>query len=332
MIPAATRSGSRHSFEQMRGWACELHPALAAELKEITGIDNGYRRCGGLHLARTAGEAAALTAWAATQREEGLEVHNLDAAKLYELEPGLRPAASHAGDHPANAVPVFAAFLPAEAQIRNPRHLKALLAACEKAGVTISSRVTTHEFVTAGDSFGELKTSAGPLRARQFCFTAGAWTGQLLQRLGIAAPVLPIRGQMVLFRCERPPVGRIVNEGSRYVVPRDDGRVLAGSTEEEVGFDTSNTGEVIAALTEFARTLVPALVAAPVEKTWAGLRPASFDGMPYMGRLPGLHNAFVSSGHFRSGLYLSAPAAFLMSQLIRGEEPQIDLSPFRIGR
>jgi glycine oxidase len=332
LIPAASSTASKHPFEQMRGLACELHPRLAAELKELTGIYNGYRRCGGLHLARTPGEAAALSAWADTQRDEGLEVLDLDAANLYKLEPGMRPKNTSPSPQPLAPSPLSAVLLPAEAQLRNPRHLKALLAACEKSHVTISPNVAVHEYVVRGDELIELQTTLGPLRARQYCFTAGAWTGQILQRLGIVAPVLPIRGQMVLFRCERPPVTRIVNEGSRYVVPRDDGRVLAGSTEEEVGFDTSTTEEAIADLTAFARGLVPALAAATIENTWAGLRPASFDGMPYMGRIPGLKNAFVSAGHFRSGLYLSAPAAMLMSQLIRGEPPQIDLAPFRVGR
>jgi len=327
MIPAASSTASNHPFEQMRGLACELHPRLAAELKELTGIDNGYRRCGGLHLARTPGEAAALSAWATAQRDVGLEVQQLDAANLYEREPGLRPSTTP----PAPSL-VSAVLLPDEAQLRNPRHLKALLAACEKSRVTISANVAIREYVVRGDELVDLQTESGPLRARQYCFTAGAWTGQILQRLGIAAPVLPIRGQMVLFGCERPPVSRIVNEGSRYVVPRDDGCVLAGSTEEEVGFDTSTTEEAIADLTAFARGLVPALAAATIEKTWAGLRPAPFDGMPYMGRLPRLKNAFVSAGHFRSGLYLSAPAAIVMSQLIRGEQPQLDMAPFRVGR
>jgi glycine oxidase len=143
---------------------------------------------------------------------------------------------------------------------------------------------------------------------------------------------LPIRGQIVLFRCHEPPITRIINEGSRYLVPREDGRVLAGSTEEEVGFDKRTTAEAIADLTEFARDLVPALREATIEKTWAGLRPGSFDGLPYLGRLPGLMNAYVAAGHFRNGLFLSTATAVVMSQLIRGEQPEVDLSPFRVGR
>src|SRR5205823_4200007 len=130
----------------------------------------------------------------------------------------------------------------------------------------------------------------------QYCFTAGAWTGQLLARLGMSIGILPIRGQMVLFRSSQPPIKRVVNEGSRYLVPREDGHVLAGSTEEEVGFDKRTTAAAIAELTAFARDLVPALRNATIEQTWAGLRPGSFDGLPYLGRLPSLRNAFIASG------------------------------------
>jgi glycine oxidase len=136
----------------------------------------------------------------------------------------------------------------------------------------------------------------------------------------------------VLFGCERPPITRIINEGSRYLVPRDDGHVLAGSTEEEVGFDKRTTDEAIFELTEFARGVLPALADAPIERTWAGLRPGSFDGLPYLGRLPGLKNAFVAAGHFRTGLFLSPATAVVMSQLLRGQPPDIDLAAFRVGR
>ena len=328
ILPPATLRPGDHPLDQLRGLACELHPQWAAELKQLTGIDTGYRRCGGLYLGRTAGEAAALAAWARTLRDEGIEVERLSPADLLVLEPGLRPAESGT----EYSVLSTQYLLTGEGQLRNPRHLKALLAACEQAGVTITPNTPAADFAIRSGELIELNADAGPLTARQFCFTAGSWTGSILQRLGIAAGVLPIRGQMVLFRCESPPLSRIINLGSRYIVPRDDGRVLVGSTEEEVGFDKRTTEEAIADLTAFARDLVPALHNATVERSWAGLRPGSFDGLPYLAPLPGLKNAFVAAGHFRTGLYLSPATAVVMSQLICGEQPQINLAPFRVGR
>lgn len=328
ILHSARLRADDHPYEQLFGLACQLHPRWAGELRELSGIDTGYRRCGGLYLARTPGEAAALAAWAADQRAQGIEVERLSADDLSVLEPALG-AASMSGKPPA----MPAAFRIAEdAQLRNPRHLKALLAACARAKVEITPLVAAAEALVHSGRIEQIETPAGPLRARQYCFTAGAWTGQLLWRLGIPLGVIPIRGQMVLFQCERPLITHILNEGSRYLVPRGDGRVLVGSTEEEVGFDKRTTEEGIAELTAFARSLVPALRDAAIEQTWAGLRPGSFDGLPYLGRLPGLENAFVAAGHFRSGLYLSPATAVVMGELLRGETPQIDLAPFRIGR
>jgi glycine oxidase len=343
ILPPATLRPGDHPLDQLRGLACALHPRWAAELQELTGIDTGYRRCGGLYLASTPGEAAALAAWAGTLAEEGIEVARLSEIDLAELEPGLQPTGSGAeysvlstqylvpGTRARSASPV-AYLLPTEAQLRNPRHLSALLAACDRTGVVITPNIATTDLVLRCGEPIALNTAAGPLSARQFCFTAGAWTGQILQRLGIATGILPIRGQIVLFHTDRPPISSIVNVGSRYLVPRDDGYVLAGSTEEEVGFDKRTTEEAIAELTAFARDLVPALRDAVVERSWAGLRPGSFDGLPYLGPLPGLKNAFVAAGHFRTGLFLSPATAVIMSQLLLGEQPQIDLAPFRVGR
>jgi glycine oxidase len=144
--------------------------------------------------------------------------------------------------------------------------------------------------------------------------------------------IFPMRGQMVLFRCERQPFKRVLNDGPRYLVPRGDGYVLAGSTEEEAGFDKSITAEAIAELTRFAIKLVPALRDATIEQTWAGLRPASYDGFPYIGRMPGLENAFVAAGHFRSGLHLSPGTAVVLADLMCGNTPAVDLTPFRVSR
>jgi glycine oxidase len=335
ILHAARLRADDHPYEQLFGLACQLHPQWANELRELTGIDTGYRRCGGLYLARTSGEAATLAAWAAHHRAQGIEVLRLSAKDLSALEPALAAASMARTEYSVRSTPCAtpAAFrVPEDAQLRNPRHLKALVAACEHAKVQITPDIAAAEAVVRSGRIEQIDSPTGPLRARQYCFTAGAWTGQLLSRLGIPLAVMPIRGQMVLFRCERPPITHILNEGSRYLVPRDDGRILAGSTEEEVGFDKRTTEEGIAELTDFARSLVPALAEAMIEQTWGGLRPGSFDGLPYLGRLPGLENTFVAAGHFRSGLYLSPATAVVMSELVRDETPQIDLAPFRVGR
>ena len=322
ILSPASREHATHPYDQLRGLASELHSQWADELQRITGIDTGYRRCGGLHLARTQGEAAALAAWASVLREEGVRAEAIGRDELRELEPALA----------AERLVGRSLFLPDEAQLRNPRYLQALVAACGKSSVVLSEDAAATSIVLHGERVIELESTAGPIRAETFCFTAGAWTTELLAQLGVNIGVLPVRGQMVLFKTPQPLVRRIINEGSRYLVPRDDGYLLAGSTEEEVGFDKRTTAEGIAELTAFARSVVPALAEAAIEQTWAGLRPGSLDGFPYLGRVPGVANAFVVAGHFRSGLFLSPATAVVMSQLIRGEKPLIDLRPFAVNR
>jgi glycine oxidase len=325
ILPSASRASS-HPYERLCRLACDLHPRWAAQLRELTGIDTGYRRCGGWYLGRTYGERAALAAWVSLGQREGMPIQRIPLEEMPDHEPGLYLGHGQSGK-------VHDVYLDAdEAQLRNPRHLQALLAACLQAGVDVLPQVEVQDAVAHNGQIVSLQTTRGAMRAGRYCFTAGAWTGKLLATLGVGVNVLPIRGQMVLFRCAQPPIGRIVNEGSRYLVPRDDGRLLAGSTEEEVGFDKRTTDEGLAALTAFARQLIPALANAEVDRTWAGLRPASLDGLPYMGRLPGRENAFVAAGHFRSGLYLSPAVSIVMSQLLRDEQPQIDLTPLGVLR
>src|SRR5205085_9865198 len=134
--------------------------------------------------------------------------------------------------------------------------------------------------------------------------TAGAWTDLLLGQVGGAVRIRPVRGQIALLNTGTPGVRPVLLQGKRYLVPRADGRVLVGSTEEEAGFDARPTAGAIAGLLEFAAELVPSLADAPLEKCWAGLRPGTPDGLPFLGPVPGLENVFVAAGHFRSGIPL----------------------------
>jgi glycine oxidase len=326
ILPPAHRLGAQHPWDQLRALSHELHPVWANRLQAETGIDNGYRRCGGVYLARSLGEASSLHAASAVWRaEEGIQVDRLTAAELVALEPALAPLAA-SGE-------VRAAYhLPDEGQLRNPRHLQALVQACALRGVEIEAAVEALGFRIHSGRIEQMETNRGPRAAGAFAIAGGAWTRSLMEQLGLSSGILPVRGQMLLYHCGRPPFSRVINEGPRYLVPRDDGRVLAGSTEEEVGYDKRTTGEGRAELLQFAAAIVPALSADRIERAWAGLRPGSFDGFPYLGAVPGLANAFVAAGHFRSGLFTSTGTAVVLGELIRGERPQIDLAPFAVGR
>jgi glycine oxidase len=187
------------------------------------------------------------------------------------------------------------------------------------------------DFLVRGGRIVAARAGGTDLRAEQFCIAGGAWSRSLLERLGCRPQIKPMRGQMALLSGQRL-LKRVINDGHRYLVPRSDGRVLVGSTVEDVGFDKRTTAEAIGDLLRFALQLAPSLSDHHVERTWAGLRPGSADGLPYLGRLPELANAFVAAGHFRQGLHLSTGTAVVMSELIRGQTPQIDLTPFRADR
>ena len=315
-------SASDDPLEQLTALSNALHTQWSADLLQATGNDNGFRRSGAIYLARDADEAGRLSEFAALAESRGITTQRLSAASLFELEASLLPRGT-----------LDAAYhVPAECQIRNPRHLKALVVACAQRGVEISPGVAAEDFDIRGDRVSGVRTNRGLLRADAVCITTGAWTAALMKKLGVAPHIKPIRGQMVLLSTARPVLSRIINEGSRYLVPRVDGRLLVGSTEDDVGFDRGTTAAGVAGLLDFALSLVGDLDSATIERTWAGLRPATSDGRPYLGALPGVENAFVAAGHFRSGLQLSTGTAVVISQLIRGEQPQIDLSMFRLDR
>jgi glycine oxidase len=136
---------------------------------------------------------------------------------------------------------------------------------------------------------------------------------------------------MLLLRIapgERP----ILACGKRYLVPRGDGRLLVGSTEEDVGFDARTTVEALEELRRFAGSICPALADAPVEGSWAGLRPASADGLPYLGPVPGQSRWYVAAGHFRAGLQLSPGTALALANLFTCQPNSIDTSVFCLDR
>jgi glycine oxidase len=177
-----------------------------------------------------------------------------------------------------------------------------------------------------------VRTTAGNLPCGTVIMAAGSWSGPLLGPIGVRAPTPPLKGQIVLLRGERPLVGRIIEHGKNYLVPRDDGRILVGATEEDVGFDTRPTALGARDLLDLALRLCPVLNQAEVEATWAGLRPGSVDTKPYIAKATELENLIVATGHKRAGLQLAPATAELVADLVLGRPPRLDLEPFRVDR
>ena len=175
-------------------------------------------------------------------------------------------------------------------------------------------------------------TATGEISAGTWVLAAGSWTGGLASAFGLALDTRPIRGQIVLLRLPRPLITRIVNRGLDYLVQRPDGRLLVGSTLEDVGFDPTTTPDTVTRLLGVARSLLGELPGSVVERSWAGLRPGNVDGLPSIGPIPELDNAFLSAGHFRAGLHQSTGSAVLLADLMTGHAPHLDPAPFAPGR
>jgi glycine oxidase len=286
---------------------------LTEDLHRETGIDAEWEPSGMLVL-DPGEEAVVARAWASRFHAPFEE---LDGAGLAAREPGLGPGWSGG------------MWLPEIAQVRNPRLVRALARSLDLRGVTVHSHTPALEVEVARGRVSGLRTPAATLRAGRVVVASGAWTPSVLGPHGRGLPIEPVRGQMVLFRAAPGLVRRIVLAGSRYLVPRRDGRVLAGSTIERVGFDKSTTADALRDLSDAAARLVPALRGLPVERHWAGLRPGSTTGVPTIGRHPEVDGLFVNAGHFRNGVVLAPASARLLADVILDRTPEIDPAPYR---
>lgn len=326
ILPASPTVHCEDPLEQLRALSHRYHEEWAKLLFDQTSIDNGYRPCGGVYLGRSLAERATLMAQEAWWSEHGIDFQRLDEDQLVKQVPALQHLARSSSK-------LQSWYLPKEAQIRNPWHLQALRRGCELQGVDIIEACDWQSWIIANDVQG-VKTGKGSFTAERYCIAAGSWSQSLLEPFGIETGILPVRGQMLLFRtqADKPLFSQVINDGHRYLVPREDGRILAGSSEEEVGFDETTTDEVLGELLEWSRGIVPELTSEKIERSWAGLRPGSFDSMPYLGQLPQNSNVFVAAGHFRNGLHLSPGTAMVMWEAMNGIKLSIPIDAFSILR
>ncbi len=317
ILPPGYPAFARTPLDQLRAVSTTAMPAFCEQLAADTGIDPGYRRSGGIEFLAT-GEGHLAELW----RAEQLKFEPLSSDNLRALEPNVAPPPGH-----------DAYELPGYAQVRNPRLVKALVAGCRRFRVSFRCGVPVEALDARPGRAGVSLADGTRREADAVVAAAGAWAGGLLRPLGVDLGVRPVRGQMALLSAKPGDLTRILLVGKRYLVPRGDGLVLAGSTEEpEAGFSKVTTPEAVAELAAFARGLVPALESAEVVAGWCGLRPGSADGRPSIGLAPASDNLIVAAGHFRAGTQLALGTAYLVRNLILNETPIVPLEEFAPGR
>lgn len=307
IIPPGNFSKGITPNDKLRGRGSHLHPILHQELLDITGLNNGYRVCGGLEFffADEGPSRERLRGW----EKEGVDFQILDHNNC-----------SNIPDLKLEGTPSAVSF-PSMAQVRNPRHLRALIQAANSAGLDVYPQMTISKIdKKQGRIISVLTQSGDTFHADKVLFSTGAWTGLWDPAiLGLDTKIQPVRGQMIQFDCPQSINWPIIEIGKRYMVPRGDGLLLVGSTEEMAGFDATTTQAGLDDLLSFAYGLVPCLSNKTPLKSWAGLRPWSPRGIPFIGQLPGCSNAFVNAGHFRWGLQFSPAAAEISTAQITGE-------------
>ncbi|HTV72089.1 MAG TPA: glycine oxidase ThiO [Candidatus Acidoferrales bacterium] len=282
------------------------YPGFVCDLRGWNAGDPELHLDGLLEVAYGAAESERLRARVDALRARGVRAHWLDGQQARALEPALGPQV------------VGASLVEDEGHVDNRRLGRALRAACVARGVRVTTDVGATAIEADGRRVRGLRTAQGFATAPVIVNTAGAWAGTIE---GVpshaAAAVRPVKGQM--FALAMPPgfVRRVVWFPGGYAVPRTDGRLLIGATVEEAGFDTRVTAEAMRSLLDAALRAMPSIGAFALVETWAGLRPGSADGLPFIGATS-LDGYFVAAGHYRNGILLTPSTATMVADAVEG--------------
>ena len=295
---------------QLTQASVKLFPEFIESLKLKTSIDPEYQTSGLLALSGNSSERDAIAeAWCT---RNAFPMKKIPAR---EIAPEL-------------ACDELAMWLPSVAQVRNPRLLQALAKAVALSGGVIVEQAEVASWQVVQGRVEGVATRQGEYAASNFIVAAGAWSHSLLGEHALKLNIHPVRGQMLLFKAEPGLLRTIILQDGFYLIPRQDGHILAGSTLEEVGFDKSTTATAREALLTKARTLLPALCEATLVNHWAGLRPASPANIPVISRHPAIANLYLNSGHHRYGVTMAPGSAQLLANMLLDAPQPFDTTPY----
>jgi glycine oxidase len=307
MLAAQAECDRADAFLELACASRDLYTELAAALLEETGINIELERTGTLYLSFTDEDERETLDRYRWQSSAGLAVERLTRDEARELEPCVSREARSA------------LRFPLDWQVENRRLVVALATAAQKLGVHLLTGTNVESLLIDRERVTGVETSKGRINAPVVVAANGAWASTLLTALAVDAPVLriePVRGQMLCFDA-RPPLSRHVIYSPRgYLVPRMDGRLLAGSTTEHAGFDKRVTALGAYTILTHALEIAPGLGQLSLVDAWSGLRPRAADDLPVLGASTQTRGLFYAVGHYRNGILLAPITGELIAQEI----------------
>jgi glycine oxidase len=280
----------------------DLYPAFAAALREETGIDVELDTTGTLYLALTEHDHEEIEKRYEWQTRAGFAVERLSGAEARELEPCIFAAT------------LGALRFPKDIQVENRRLLSALANSVTKLGVEIVTETSVSKLLLEGNRVRGVQTSRGAINCPKVVIAAGTWSSFI--KSAPVPTIEPVRGQMICFEAKPQLTSHVIYSPRGYIVPRQDGRLLAGSTSENAGFAKCVTAGGIAAILQNSLEISPRIKDLPMIDTWAGLRPRAADGLPVIGPCGEIDGLFFATGHYRNGILLAPLTGELISKAI----------------
>lgn len=284
-----------------------LYPEWICDVEEVSGIKTDWLRSGSLNIFRHEADLLPAESRMRWHNAWGAKEELVEGSALRSLEPGLNPDAA------------FAVYSPEESHVYAPGLVAALETACRKMGVNViehAGELLSLEAQTAGGASIRMTSLPKTLHADRIVICTGAWTGQFEKRLGIHIPIHPIRGQICSFKGEIDEIRHMVFSSQAYWVGKNNGRIVCGASEDVAGFDTSITERGIERLLRASKQWFPMLADRETAHRWAGLRPATADGLPLIGPVRGNASVIMAAGHYRNGVLLSPVTAKLTADLL----------------
>src|SRR6202023_1281119 len=297
-----------------------LYPKLVAAVEEISGQNVGFRARGTLEALFSSDAQEQLSTIIALHHGLGLKAEPVSADDAREMEPALSPEVE------------AAVFRPEEACVDNRALTKAVLAAAEGSRVKIFAGSNVQSITKDGGRCAGLTVDGEKIQSRWTVIAAGCCCAEI-EGAADYAPVRPAQGQMIALRAASLSIERVLWADGVYLVPRNDGRIIAGATVEYVGFEKNVTVGGLQKILTAALQLAPGLTDAQMEETWAGLRPDAPDHLPIVGPTD-LDGLLIATGHFRSGILLAPITAKLIREWITTQNVSLDwgrFSPLRFG-